>query len=154
MTHTPSDVALTVLDGLVPLHIVDLAASPSRLRAALHGLDGHIDTITAAAQHLAENNYRLTQRGRVVRMRATARRERRQALHSMARALAVLALTAEDGVDFHGRHWCSAPTCRAANRDEHIDTPPLPSRPRGRRRLSTDCCDAPARVAKRQPRRS
>jgi hypothetical protein len=119
MTHTPSDVALTVLDGLVPLHIADLAASPSRLRAARHGLGDHIDTITAAAQHLAEDNYRLTQRARVVRMSTTARRERRQVLHSTARALAILALTAPAGVDFAGRHWCASPGCRAIDRDGH-----------------------------------
>lgn len=122
MTHTPSDVALVVLDGLVPLHIVDLAASPARLRAACHRLDEHIDTITAAAQHLVEHNYRLTQRGRIVRMKAASHRERRQVLHATARALAVLALTAVDGVDFHGRHWCTTPGCRATDRDSHVSS--------------------------------
>lgn len=128
MTHTPSDLALTVLDGLVPLHIADLAASPARLRAALHGLDGHIDTITAAGQRLMEGNWRWTARGGVVRYSRAAHAERRQALTATARTLAVLALTAEDGFDFHGRHWCASPGCRATDRDGHASTTPATRR--------------------------
>jgi len=36
----------------------------------------------------------------------------REAADAIVRALAVLALTADGGVTFAGRHWCSTPPCQ------------------------------------------
>jgi hypothetical protein len=108
---THDRVAITVLAGLVPLHIATLQANPARLRAARRDIDGCIDVITAAGQHLQEGNWRLTQRGTVVRYTKRDHAERRQALTALARALAVCALTRPAGVTFAGLHWCSNPGC-------------------------------------------
>lgn len=35
------------------------------------------------------------------------------------RALALLAIRAEGGVDFHGQHWCADLRCRATSRYDH-----------------------------------
>ena len=49
------------------------------------------------------------------------------ALARWAQALALLAVTAEGGVDFAGLHWCALRGCRARTRYEHADlSPPAP----------------------------
>ena len=78
-----------------------------------------------------EGNWTLTSRGRARRYTKAEHRQRRQALHALALALATLALTAPGGVDYQGLHWCADPWCRAASRYEHADqypaTEPVPA---------------------------
>lgn len=53
--------------------------------------------------------------------------EAARATADWTRALAVLAVTAEGGVDFAGLHWCADPACRATTRYDHAgDTVPPP----------------------------
>ena len=113
MTH--DDVALTVITGLVPLHLADLTANPSRLEKARQNVDAILDAITSDSQGLLEGNCRLTDRGGVVRYTKARHRERGQALHAVARGLAICALTVDGGVAFHGLHWCTTPGCRATS---------------------------------------
>lgn len=63
---------------------------------------------------------------------------------AQARALALLALQAEGGVDFCGLHWCTIPYCPAATRYEHAadDEPAAVPEPLG---------DGPARTISSVP---
>lgn len=55
------------------------------------------------------------------------------------RALALLALQAEGGIDFAGLHWCAIRCCRAASRFDHAeDTPTSEPPPPPKSRPITD----------------
>lgn len=115
----PQHLLLTLLDGLVPLHIAVLDADHFLLREARRNAGDLADAVTACGDRLLRGNWALTNKGKVRRLGTREHAERRQALNAMARALAVRALTADGGIDFAGRYWCIAPGCRASSCWEH-----------------------------------
>jgi hypothetical protein len=100
----PQHLLLTLLDGLVPLHIAVLDADHGRLHEARRDAGDLADTITSCGDRLLRGNWTLTNKGRARHCTAQEHAERQRALHATARALAVLALTADGGIDFADRH--------------------------------------------------
>lgn len=93
----PADVPpmlLTVLNGLIPLHLARLASLSEGDRKRL--AERYADELAAGADRLtAPGNF-------------TDRRERARALTALAGGLAIGAMQ-PGGVTWAGRHWCARP---------------------------------------------
>lgn len=84
----------TVLDGLIPLHLMRLAVLSEGDRKRL--AEQHADALAAGADRLtAPGNF-------------TDRRERAQALTALAGGIAIGA-TQPGGITWAGHHWCTTP---------------------------------------------
>jgi hypothetical protein len=91
---------LTAIEGLIPLHLVQLADLTDRARQRL---------AVQYADELAAGADRLTAPGNF-----DDRRERAAALTALAGAIALGALQ-PGGITWAGRHWCSSPHVNCVN---------------------------------------
>jgi hypothetical protein len=106
------------------IHIHLAAAVPLRIHELRQLPDSAVDAIRAGLPE------RLQQGADAMLFGTAAPGEAGRAVGAWTTALALLALTAEGGVDFAGRHWCPIPHCRATSRYEHAAPNPDGLQPR------------------------
>lgn len=80
---------VTLLDGLVPLHMLTL----SRRGISQDRVDAALDTISSSGDAFEPGGVR-------------SRDARGSLLGALAEAIAIIAITRPEGVDVFGAHWC------------------------------------------------